>query len=80
MTAAVSTSPESCLTKTQRRVLDFLQSRAGEVVSRDELAAEIWKQHFQHTRTIDQTVAMVRKRLTGASIAAVRGVGYKYIR
>lgn len=49
------------LSRKEYGVLQILASRAGEVVTRDELLDQVWgADHFPSTRTVDNHVAMVR--------------------
>ncbi len=70
------------------REMDLLQAFAknrGTVLSRERLLNEVWGvNYFGTTRTLDQTVAQVRKklRLTGSDpeiIDTVHGVGYRLV-
>jgi DNA-binding response OmpR family regulator len=59
----------------------MLASSPDEVVSRDRLLNEIWGYEYTGTtRTLDQHIAQLRKKL-GADewrITSIRGVGYRY--
>lgn len=72
---------EKALTAREMALLRYLTSRPGEVVSRDELLNEVWGYDYTGTtRTLDQHVVQVRKKL-GADedcITTVRGSGYRY--
>jgi len=73
------------LTRKEFAILRFLASRAGQVVTRDDLLNEVWGyDNFPTTRTVDNHVAGLRAKLErGASepehIKTVHGVGYKFI-
>ena len=66
-------------------LLAFLAARAGEVVSRQELYAEVWRQPYGGAdKTIDVHVSWLRRKLgeTAAEpryIHTVRGVGIKVV-
>lgn len=66
-------------------LLAFLASRAGEVVSRQELYAEVWRQPYGGAdKTIDVHVSWLRRKLgeTAAEpryLHTVRGVGIKLV-
>ncbi len=66
-------------------LLAFLAARAGEVVSRQELYAEVWRQPYGGAdKTIDVHVSWLRRKLgeTAAEprfIHTVRGVGIKIV-
>ena len=68
------------LTKTQALVYRYLKENSGRPVSRDELAERIWRQPYSpFSRTIDQSVAQVRKKLPTRKeqIIAVPSIGYR---
>lgn len=66
-------------------LLAYLATRAGEVVSRQELYAEVWRQPFGGAdKTIDVHVSWLRRKLgeTAAEpryLHTVRGVGIKLV-
>jgi two-component system, OmpR family, alkaline phosphatase synthesis response regulator PhoP len=67
------------LTRTQRTLLEFLAAHPAETVTREELSHHVWRQRFfAPSRTIDQTVANLRKKLGDGCITAVRSVGYRF--
>ncbi len=65
-------------------LLRYFKAHAGEVLSRDELLNRLWGQtYYGTTRTLDQHVAQLRKKLRRkrgdtSCIATVHGVGYRY--
>ena len=67
----------------ERRVLRCFHDHPGEVLSRDHLLNAVWGvDYFGTTRTLDQHIAQLRKKLTrlgaGADlIQTVHGVGYR---
>jgi len=67
------------LTVKEFDLLRHLLERAGTVVTRDALLAEVWGFAAQgQTRTVDQHVAQLRAKLgAGDVIRTVRGIGYK---
>ena len=73
------------MTRKEFAILRFLASRAGEVVSRDELLNEVWGYDcYPSTRTVDNHVAGLRAKLERDSsqpehIKTVHGVGYKFV-
>ena len=77
-------SGQSDLTPREVAILQFLQERSGEVISRDQLLDRCWGlNHFPESRTLDQHIAKLRKKieLTGNDpdlIETVRGVGYRF--
>ena len=71
--------PRPELTKTQALLLGYLNSNSNKAVSRDELSENVWGTPYRATtRTIDQTVATLRRKLApGEKIVSVRSVGYR---
>jgi len=72
------------LTRKEFQVLRLLASRAGEVVTRDELLNEVWGyENYPTTRTVDNHVAALRAKLERDPtqphyLRTVHGVGYKF--
>jgi DNA-binding response OmpR family regulator len=64
-------------------LLTSLASRAGEVVTRDQLMAEVWDEHwYGSTKRLDVHMAALRRKLGEAPgepscITTIRGVGYR---
>jgi DNA-binding response OmpR family regulator len=73
------------MTRKEFGILRFLGSRAGEVVSRDELLNEVWGyENYPTTRTVDNHIAGLRAKIeTDAAeprhLRTVHGVGYKFV-
>jgi two-component system copper resistance phosphate regulon response regulator CusR len=66
------------LTDREFRLLHYLARRAGEVISREQLLAEVWGYHFDpRSNVVDVCVRRLRKKLGAASIETVRNVGYR---
>jgi DNA-binding response OmpR family regulator len=71
------------LTPRELKVLQLMQSRPGEVFSRDRLLSEVWGyNYFGTTRTLDQCIVQIRKKLGDSGedpkhLLTVHGVGYK---
>jgi two-component system alkaline phosphatase synthesis response regulator PhoP len=65
-------------------ILQLLHERAGEVVSRDALLDRCWgMEYFPESRTLDQHIAKLRKRIerdpaAPEIIETIRGVGYRF--
>jgi DNA-binding response OmpR family regulator len=81
-----ATRDEVCVTLTARelRLLEVFQARKGEVLSRDQLLNDVWGiNYLGTTRTLDQHVAQVRKKVEGDGAAqlikTIHGVGYQYV-
>ena len=67
------------------KTLKYLITNARRVISRDELLNEVWGyQNYPTTRTVDNQVAKLRKKLEAnparpIHLRTVRGVGYKFL-
>jgi DNA-binding response OmpR family regulator len=67
-------------------LLSLFVTRAGQVVTREELMASVWDEHwFGSTKTLDVHVSAVRRKLMEHGedpqrITTVRGRGYRYER
>jgi DNA-binding response OmpR family regulator len=67
------------------KILQLLQSKPGEVFSREKLLTEIWGyQYMGTTRTLDQVIVQLRKKIeiTPAEpkhLLTVHGIGYKMV-
>ena len=74
----------SALTARELKLAEAFASRPGEVLSRDALLNAVWGvDYLGTTRTLDQHVAQLRKKIGGEAegagpIATVHGVGYRY--
>ncbi|MFK8115413.1 MAG: response regulator transcription factor [Rubripirellula sp.] len=72
------------LTARELRILQVLASRPGEVVQRNDLFRIAWGEtHIPNSRTLDQTISQLRKRIEVDSkhpriIQTVYGVGYRF--
>jgi hypothetical protein len=73
------------LTALEFKTLKYLIANARRVISRDELLNEVWGYHnYPSTRTVDNQVAKLRKKLEEdpprpVHLRTVRGVGYKFL-
>ena len=73
------------LTALEFKTLKYLIVNARRVISRDELLNEVWGyQNYPTTRTVDNQVAKLRKKLEQdparpVHLRTVRGVGYKFL-
>jgi DNA-binding response OmpR family regulator len=73
------------MTRKEFGILRFLASRAGQVVTRDDLLNEVWGyESYPSSRTVDNHVAGLRAKLERDAsqpehIKTVHGVGYKFI-
>jgi len=73
------------LTPKEFGVLRCLATRAGDVVTRDELLDEVWEyEKFPTTRTVDNHLAQIRSKIEENPsdpryLITVHGVGYKLV-
>src|SRR5688572_21692655 len=73
------------MTRKEFEILQFLVSRRGSVVTREELLNEVWgMESFPVTRTVDNHIAGLRSKLEAnpaqpVHIQTVYGVGYKFV-
>jgi two-component system, OmpR family, alkaline phosphatase synthesis response regulator PhoP len=68
------------LSKLEVDVLRYLAKSRDRIVSRDELLLRVWQQkpHLIATRSVDMTIARLRKKLGGRdALVTVRGKGYR---
>lgn len=72
----------SQLTLTEFDILRYLASKAGTVVSRDEILREVWREESKQTndRTIDVHIRALRRKIPQLAkhITSIYGVGYRY--
>jgi DNA-binding response OmpR family regulator len=73
------------LTARELKLLQFFYAHPGEVLSRDRLLSEVWGyNYFGTTRTLDQVIVQLRKKLGDPAeepkhLVTVHGVGYKLV-
>jgi DNA-binding response OmpR family regulator len=73
------------MTRKEFGLLQYLASRPGEVVRRDELLEAVWDyKNYPTTRTVDNHVLSLRAKLEGKRaepryLITVHGVGYKFV-
>jgi len=71
------------LTARELHLLEVFHRCVGEVLSRDQLLNEVWGINYEGTtRTLDQHVAQVRKKIGDTEarlIKTVHGVGYQFV-
>jgi two-component system, OmpR family, alkaline phosphatase synthesis response regulator PhoP len=68
------------LTRLQASLQNYLRAHSGDTVSRKQLCSDVWcMNYFQSSRTIDQTISVVRKHLdANERITSVFGIGYRH--
>lgn len=73
------------LSAREYRLLRYLVSKEGSVVTRDELLDEVWGYNsYPTTRTVDNHIARLRQKIENdidepQHILTVHGVGYKFV-
>jgi DNA-binding response OmpR family regulator len=73
------------LSAREYRLLRYLITKQGNVVTRDELLDEVWGYNsYPSTRTVDNHIARLRQKIeenvdTPKHILTVHGVGYKFV-
>jgi len=74
---------ESRLTPTEVEILRFMHARVGEAIRREDMLLELWGvQHVSETRTLDNHVARLRRKIeldpkNPTVVLTVPGVGYR---
>ena len=67
------------LTSAEWKILIFLASHCGQVVSREQILSECFKYFFEGSeRTVDTHIANVRSKVGSGWIGTVRGYGYRF--
>jgi len=72
------------LSKRELKLIQYFYDRPGEVLSRDEILNAIWGiEYLGTTRTLDQHIAQLRKKIekdpsNPVFITTVHGIGYRY--
>jgi DNA-binding response OmpR family regulator len=72
------------LTLRELKLLDIFHQNPGEILSRDRLLNDVWGIDYQGTtRTLDQHIAQLRKKVEAAPeaphvIITAHGIGYQY--
>lgn len=76
---------EISLANKEFELLRVLMLRAGQVVTRDEILAEVWNSERRNSKTLDMHMSWLRRKLGYGNpkaaerlIATVRGVGFRF--
>ena len=80
LTVIAPAGTETPLAAREYELLRLLAAHPGEVLRRDDILDELWGVAFHgNTRTLDQHVALIRRKLgtDAARIETVRNVGYR---
>ena len=65
----------------QAALQEYLRAHSGATLSREQLCQEVWGMNYYNSRTVDQTISVVRKHLAeGEAIVTVFGIGYRHER
>jgi len=78
-----STASDGALTARELRLAEVFAAHPGVILTRDALLNAVWGvDYFGTTRTLDQHVAQLRKKVGGPAdatspIATVHGIGYR---
>jgi DNA-binding response OmpR family regulator len=68
------------LTAKERRLLEFLLKRAGQIVTREQVLDAVWGADYDGTdRTVDNLVVSLRKKVGAACLVTERGSGYRFV-
>jgi DNA-binding response OmpR family regulator len=84
LTATMCGCAPVALTARELKLLEVFAGSAGEALTRDVLLNAVWGvDYFGTTRTLDQHVAQVRKKVEAepdspTAIVTVHGIGYRY--
>jgi DNA-binding response OmpR family regulator len=72
--------PEQALTVRELGLLKAFAANPGKVMTRDALLDAVWgENYFAESRTLDQHILLIRRKLgaSGACIETIRGAGYR---
>ncbi len=83
-TATFADGTETALSARELHLIECFQAHRGEVLSRDALLNTVWGvEYLGTTRTLDQHVAQVRKKVEDPAqprlLKTIHGVGYQYL-
>lgn len=79
-----SNGEEIEITNRELEIMKLFFRNQGQVIKRDELLNEVWGvEYYKTTRTLDQHIAMLRKKIENKPsdpkfIKTVHGIGYRY--
>jgi DNA-binding response OmpR family regulator len=73
--------PSQKLRRKELELIRYLNANAGRTISRGELLSHVWKCPAMMTRTVDQTISSLRRKVgddadTPRYVITVYGVGY----
>ncbi|MEI3000464.1 MAG: response regulator transcription factor [Victivallis sp.] len=76
---AVRGDESTGLTLREIALLELFAAHPGEALSRDRIMKEVWGASFQSSRTLDQHLVALRRKLEPPRlIETVYGIGYRY--
>ncbi|MGE0528539.1 MAG: response regulator transcription factor [Bdellovibrionales bacterium] len=68
------------LTPTERKLLEFLLRRDGQLISRDQILDGVWGRDYEGTdRTVDNLIVSLRKKIGPVHLVTERGLGYRFM-
>ena len=75
------TGPAGKLRRKELELVSYLYENSARAVTRDELLSKVWNCSMLVTRTVDQTIASLRRKLGDDSrqpkhVVTVYGIGY----
>lgn len=77
--AVIRNNTEITLVRKEFELLQFLVSRPGKVISREDIFTNVWgPEVVVGDRTIDVHIRRIREKLGIDSIKTIKGVGYKF--
>ena len=76
-----ATGTSQKLRRKELELIRYLNANAGRTISRDELLSQVWKLPTMMTRTVDQTISSLRRKVGDDAnrpryVITVHGVGY----
>lgn len=68
------------LAQKERRLLEFLLKRSGQIVTREQVLDGVWGADYDGTdRTVDNVIVSLRKKIGAAHLITERGEGYRFV-
>jgi DNA-binding response OmpR family regulator len=68
------------LSAKERKVLEFLLKRKGQIVTREQLLDGVWGDDYDGTdRTVDNVIVSLRKKIGSNYLVTERSIGYRFV-
>jgi DNA-binding response OmpR family regulator len=67
------------LTAKERKLLEFLLKREGQVVTREQVLDGVWGDYDGTDRTVDNLIVSLRKKVGSEHLVTERGIGYRFV-